>query len=282
MLVVRRGGLGDTLLMLPVLAALRREHLHGELHLAGNLEFAAILQAFGAVERARSSEALHGWALRLDDETGLRARGALAGHAAVVADDPAFAAAADLVPVRCFDPRPLRDDAPLALQIGEQLGLRVSLDDAALRPRGGVVRDGPLVLAPGSGGRAKCWPRPAWEALARALAQGGRRLAVVAGPTELERDDPTRWSWPPGTAYLAGLTTVELATRLCAASAFVGNDSGPTHLAAVLGLPTVAIFGPSNAAVFAPQGPRVQVLCGSRSAPPDVPVDLVLDALARA
>ena len=43
---------------------------------------------------------------------------------------------------------------------------------------------------------------------------------------------------------------------------FVGNDSGTTHLAAMLGAPTVALFGPTDPAVWAPTGPRVRVLGG--------------------
>jgi ADP-heptose:LPS heptosyltransferase len=53
-----------------------------------------------------------------------------------------------------------------------------------------------------------------------------------------------------------------VAARLAAAAAFVGNDSGTTHLAAMLGAPTVAIFGPTDPAVWAPTGPRVRVLGG--------------------
>jgi ADP-heptose:LPS heptosyltransferase len=64
--------------------------------------------------------------------------------------------------------------------------------------------------------------------------------------------------------FLAELSVVQVAQRLAAAAAFVGNDSGPTHLAAMLGLPTVALFGGGDAAVFGPLGPRVMVLQGDR------------------
>jgi ADP-heptose:LPS heptosyltransferase len=119
-----------------------------------------------------------------------------------------------------------------------------------------------VVLAPGSGGRAKCWPRPHWLQLAGALAARGERLEVLVGPAELERDDPRRWPWPAPVAAVVEPDLVPVAERLRQARAFVGNDSGTSHLAALLGVPTVAIFGPSDPAVFAPLGPRVRVLGG--------------------
>ena len=47
--------------------------------------------------------------------------------------------------------------------------------------------------------------------------------------------------------------------------AFVGCDTGPTHLAAQLGVPTIALFGPTDPAVWAPVGPRVRVIAPERS-----------------
>jgi ADP-heptose:LPS heptosyltransferase len=51
----------------------------------------------------------------------------------------------------------------------------------------------------------------------------------------------------------------ELACWLAAARVYIGNDSGPTHLAAAAGTPVVALFGASDPAVWAPRGPRVEI-----------------------
>jgi ADP-heptose:LPS heptosyltransferase len=51
----------------------------------------------------------------------------------------------------------------------------------------------------------------------------------------------------------------ELARWLAQARLFVGNDSGITHLAAAVGTPVLALFGPTDPAVWAPRGPHVQV-----------------------
>jgi len=260
MLVLRRGGLGDTLLMLPVLAALRRQCAGAELHFAGVLEFAELLPAFGAVDRACSTEALQLWALaRRPAAAAVVARFGSYQH--IVADDPAVAvlAAADRQ-VQVFDPRRVRPGSPFGAQLLEQLGLGDAAADARLAARAAPMPGAPVVLAPGSGAPAKCWPRAHWLLLAAMLAATGHRLAVVIGPAERERDDPSRWGWPDGTGLWAGLGVVELAQRLRPALAFAGNDSGVTHLAAALSVPTVALFGPTDPAVWAPAGEHVQCL----------------------
>lgn len=248
-LVLRRGGLGDTLLMLPVLRALARAQPAAEVHFAGVAEFAAVLLAYGACHRARSSEDLALWSPE-------RAAASLRDYDLVVADDPA--AGAVHANVRTFDPRPV-DARPLALQIAAQLGLQPRWpDDAWLLPPREAVRDGPTVFAPGSGGAGKCWPRAHWLALAQRLPVAD--LQVLVGPVECERDDPRGWMWPVTPRFVVEPSLVTVAERLAAAAVFVGNDSGPSHLAAALGVPTVVVFGPSDARVFAPVGPHVQVV----------------------
>jgi ADP-heptose:LPS heptosyltransferase len=96
---------------------------------------------------------------------------------------------------------------------------------------------------------------------------------------------------------LDGLRLEELAAILAGARLFVGNDSGITHLAALVGAPTVAIFGPFDPAYWAPLGPRVAIVDGGVSCPhredprngcwlcdllPRLEVDVVWDAVTRA
>jgi ADP-heptose:LPS heptosyltransferase len=89
----------------------------------------------------------------------------------------------------------------------------------------------------------------------------GHQAVFVVGPTEVD------W-WGEGEvaelrkrfAVLTAPSLEVLAGAAAGASAFVGNDSGPTHLAAAVGTRSVAIFGPTNARHFAPRGRAVTVI----------------------
>jgi len=59
---------------------------------------------------------------------------------------------------------------------------------------------------------------------------------------------------------VSGLDLAQLAALIARCAVYVGNDSGVTHLAAAVGTPTIAIFGPSNEQRWAPRGPRVLIL----------------------
>jgi ADP-heptose:LPS heptosyltransferase len=118
-----------------------------------------------------------------------------------------------------------------------------------------------VVLHPGAGSAAKAWP--GFPDLARGLVAAGLPVVVTTGPA-----DPavTRWleSDPASRCHVAAdLSLRQLAALTAAARAYVGNDSGPTHLAAATGCDTVALFGPTDPAVWAPLGPRVTVLTGA-------------------
>jgi lipopolysaccharide heptosyltransferase III len=103
------------------------------------------------------------------------------------------------------------------------------------------------VIHPFSGSRSKCWPLERYRQLAEQLAA---RLPVhwCAGP-----EDEL-----PGARRIADL--YELACWLAGARLYIGNDAGPTHLAAAAGAPVVALFGASDPAVWAPRGPQVATL----------------------
>lgn len=272
LLVVRRGGLGDTLLIAPLLRALARAHPGAPIDVAGVRDYTRVLAHFGAAARALSSEDTAAW-LRQDPAR-------FAGYALVVADDPRYRAAGAHGPrVQVFDPAP-RAAQPLPVQLADQLDLRlVWPEDAALAGPATSTSAGPIVLAPGSGGRAKCWPRPGWLELAAQLASARRAVAVLVGPVETEREDPRRWPWPRPVEFVVEADLRVVAERLRAAAAFVGNDSGTTHLAAMLGLPTVALFGPSDAVVFGPTGPRVAIVRAPGGDLGALAADAVLTAL---
>jgi ADP-heptose:LPS heptosyltransferase len=72
---------------------------------------------------------------------------------------------------------------------------------------------------------------------------------------------------------LADLTLGQLAGLIGSADAYLGNDSGPTHLAAAIGVATVALFGPTDPDVWGPRGERVTILRGRPAAGPGWGID---------
>ncbi len=111
----------------------------------------------------------------------------------------------------------------------------------------------PVVVHPGSGSPAKNWPVERYVEVVRRLKDQGREVALVLGEADAAEASVFARELPD-VAVLNGLTLPDLAAVLAECSSFVGNDSGITHLAAAVGLPVVALFGPSDAEKWAPRG----------------------------
>jgi hypothetical protein len=163
---------------------------------------------------------------------------------------------------------------------------------AGVAERGGVEprmnARGPVALYVGAGGAAKRWPRERWAALARGVrgsaALGRPRVLILAGANEMERgegldDLRTGADGDDGVAVEMCEDALALADRLRGARAYVGADTGPTHLAAQLGVPTLALFGPTDPAVWGPVGPLVRVVRSPDGTMAGLGVGPVLDEL---
>ncbi|MEM9882236.1 MAG: glycosyltransferase family 9 protein [Planctomycetota bacterium] len=121
--------------------------------------------------------------------------------------------------------------------------------------------DGPVLIHPGSGGVAKCWPPERFAELIDRLNATGRPTRVVYGEAEAERWPAARLDdWRQRYDAVGCASLQALVEQMLTASAYVGNDAGPTHLAAQLGLPTLALFGPTDPETWSPRGPAVRVL----------------------
>jgi hypothetical protein len=120
--------------------------------------------------------------------------------------------------------------------------------DGVPRIRCDVKRGDYAVIHPFSGSPKKNWPLGKFRALAR----------------RLERAMPVHWCAGREDPPLDGPVTridnlYELAQWLAGARLYIGNDSGITHLAAAVGTPVLALFGPTDPAVWAPRGAHVRV-----------------------
>ncbi len=120
----------------------------------------------------------------------------------------------------------------------------------------------PLVaLAAGAAyGPAKEWPAERYAALVDRLGID-HECVLVGAPAERERCQEIASRSSTGALVAAGVTDVgDLVALLSLCDAFAGNDSGAMHVAGALGIPTVGIFGSTSAERTGPLGPRVRVL----------------------
>lgn len=121
-----------------------------------------------------------------------------------------------------------------------------------------------ILVHPGAGIPARRWPLQAWQALLdRLLSELVAYVVVLGSQPERETAEKLVRSLPEGTAVnLAGRSTLQQSAALLArADLFVGNDSGPAHLAAAVGTPAVVLFsGTNQPEQWRPWGEQVSVV----------------------
>ncbi len=128
----------------------------------------------------------------------------------------------------------------------------------------GIPMSRPLALVhPGSGSRHKCMNPESLALAAERIQQEDWCLVLIAGPA----DDAAVSEFLKLTCVkpkvMRGLSLSVLAGVIAQAALYIGHDSGLTHLSALIGTPTVALFGPTSSERWAPRGPHVTVLRGA-------------------
>jgi ADP-heptose:LPS heptosyltransferase len=288
-LIIRLGGLGDSILLWPAVAAVRQRHARARLTLLGHRGRLGLLVGERGADEALEVE---GSGLHLlfgelgEPSEALRRR--FGAFDVVVA----FASAGDCAlaenlsacgagEVHAFLPpqvgRESRHAARQALDALVEAGLAEatawasipplpgpsSADQAraeALLQAAGVRPDRLALLAPGAGGASKRWPAWRFAELAARLAEDGWQPAWCLGPAEAEALEAVRGaggrSWP----VFEDHSPAALRALITRAALWVGNDSGPTHLAGLLGRACLGLFGPTDPEVWRPLGPRARFL----------------------
>jgi ADP-heptose:LPS heptosyltransferase len=131
------------------------------------------------------------------------------------------------------------------------------------------------VLHPLAATPEKTWPAARFLAVARHLrADHAFDPVFIAGPG----DDLSAFS---EFEAVAGAPLAHIKTLLAGASLFIGNDSGPAHMAAAFGVPVVVLFGPSDPVVWAPWQVESEVLAGAEGVIDQIDVDHVTSAIDR-
>ncbi len=281
-LVIFPGALGDLICLVATLRAIARRHPGASLELMARAELSRFAVGRLGISRAHSidrREVSNLFADGNDAETRKFFDGFQRIYSFFAEDDARFrkslASAArgeiSFYPFRppgdghvaaCYlrsigeQPAAMRSENPAATRDG-RIDLLPADSEAALRRLTslGLERGRFILLLPGSGSSRKNWPADNFAALAERLASHTQPL-VVLGPAEdaIEPFFRTR-----RLVMLNRLELGELAALAHLAQAFVGNDSGISHLAAASGARGVAIFGPTDPARWHPLGQVIVV-----------------------
>ena len=262
-LLIRPGAIGDCIVSLPALETLRSEYT--EVWTSG-----AVVRLMRFADHACSITGAGLDLLELPDReppAGLIDR--LRGFDSIVSwygtRRAEFREAAERfgLPIQFLDALPHGDGChAVDFYLGQVAALRTS-PKAASEPRIACpMRERSFaVLHPFSGRASKNWP------MERFLEVGIRLRDLL----------PTYWCAGPDEVLDSAVRKddlYELACWLAGARVYVGNDSGITHLAAAVGTPVVALFGPTDASVWGPRGSRVRVMKGGPRMT-DLPVEAV-------
>jgi ADP-heptose:LPS heptosyltransferase len=280
-LIFHSGGLGDFLLTWPLGLALGRLHPQSRIFYVTQASKGALA---AAALRLDSLDAETGWPALYADSANPddRLRKILAESHSVYTflatpGDAFFrnvthlSPQAQITPLQFPPPPDFLGHATeyLLTQLSAVPAVRGAVDQimASIAAKGvGTTRHnpaGPILIHPGSGNVKKCYPIPGLLDVVKKMTQHGKTAKLVLGEAELERFSKADIARLEQAAPVVRPPRyVDLLTEMNAASAFLGNDSGPTHLAAMTGLPTVALFGPTNPLIWRPLGPKVAVLEG--------------------
>jgi ADP-heptose:LPS heptosyltransferase len=117
-----------------------------------------------------------------------------------------------------------------------------------------------IIIHPGSGSRKKCWPISNFVKVASSIDANGKQPEFILGPAEYDLYEILMQSKRLNANVHKIEKLTELAGLLKTGGGFIGNDSGVSHLAAFIGLPTVVVFGPSDPKTWKPMGRAVKVV----------------------
>ena len=274
-LILHTGALGDFVLAWPLVLALGRLHPQSRIIVVTHASKGALAEAALRVE---SADIEQGWAglFAADVPLGERAAKFVEGAHAIYSfagggEDVIRGKAphAQVTALRTIPPEGWDRHASewLLEQLGPQPAVRTAVEQIlrSVATRGvgtGRSHDGDVVVHPGSGSRQKCWPVERFVQLIERLRQGRRDVRVLLGEVELEQFSPADVEAleKAGAVLRRPRNYVELLNELRSAGQLIANDSGPAHLGGIIGVPTLALFGPTDPAVWRPLGPHVQTL----------------------
>jgi len=302
-LVIRGGAIGDFILTLPALKALRdaRPQAHMEIlgyeHIAVLAEERFYAQAVHSIEYAPLARFF-------------------ARNSELPAELADYFASFDLIVSYLYDPdrifeinlrrcgvqnliygpaRIVENAGHAARQLArpiEQLGINVvdfaerifpSIEDREFAREFLASVPQPIVaIHPGSGSHEKNWPLENWIGL---FSPGSRfadleGLVVISGEAEEDQTDQLEREWKNRDVRFASNLPLPRLAAVLERSIFIGHDSGISHLAAAAGANCILLFGPTDPDVWAPRNDNVQILRAPNARVSDLRIEQVEAAFA--
>jgi len=295
-LIIHSGGIGDLLLALPVMRIFRQAFPGATLEMMGRPERLALVAHDLRASLLHSIDQAE-MAYFYAEEASLPSRlssfffsfgavlsfGGAGGN--ILAKNMKRAGAGRVISIPPFPPEALRvhlsDYLVESLRRegieGENTCAPLELAEEAVTGAQGFfagwgVREGTRMLAvhPGSGSPGKNWA-PEKFAMVADWAAERAEILLLSGPAERGAEEIRKAMKKASPLVADTLPLVRLAGVLKWSRAYLGNDSGITHLAASLGVPTVALFGPTDPAVWGPRGIALRILYAGNISPGSLP-----------
>lgn len=266
--------LGDALLTFPILVALRAKYTNVHITFVGNPAVLPLAQSWHIAEEVRefdkhwsklfSDDVVHRSKLRnVLQQTDL-ALGWPTTSAIMLRQNLLEAGARKVIILK-----PPDDPSTHVVEhIAELAGVPPVQPENIVLPHTGSagfhVYNAPVALHPGCM-EYRRWPSASYSALIDALLRLRKPVLLLGGPIEAEllktiQGLLTTSSERGMLTVLNNVPLLELVRQLKQCGCFVGHDTGTSHLAGILGIPTLVLFGPSNPAIWRPVGPCVKVI----------------------
>jgi heptosyltransferase-3 len=282
-LVIRGGAIGDFILTLPALKALRDANPKAQIEILGYKHIAELARDRFYANEVRSVEyaPLAGFFAK-DSELSVELNDYFARFDLIISYlyDPDLIFENNLrrggVKNIQRGPAKIAESDHAARQLAgpiEQLGIPVSDLAAKLYPSTADRQfavdflrhmERPIVAVhPGSGGTRKNWPLENWIELGNQLLESGNfrgSILVVAGEADEMQCARLKAIWKRSQVYFVKSLPLPHLAALLEHSVFLGHDSGISHLAAAAGAECILLFGPTDPAVWAPQNKNVRVI----------------------
>ncbi len=275
------GALGDTLLSLPCINIIR--HFASSLHIAGRRDVVSFLKEAGVADEISGADSgiysslyaeapdekirafLSGFdsaivfTARKESQLILNVRSVIPDTEAILTIPPEASgqhAAEFRLSQCCSGVDETKKHATIRIRDEETIWAA-----GFLRGQGFAAGQRLIAVHPGSGGKNKCWPIENYAALLERITKDPRMFSIViTGPAEDAAAVSRQIHCTHRVIMVRDESLMRVAALLSLSDFYLGNDSGISHLAGMLGCRGVALFGPTDPAIWRPQGQGLEVV----------------------